>query len=816
MHRRSTEYEDLFDQAPVIFAALSGPQHRLEAANPAFLEAIGGDRGQTGVPIGELLPELGPQGVLNRLDEVYRTGTAYRARGARLVLGAPGAEREGYFDFTYEPRRDADGAVDGVVVIAVDITAYHHTQILAAEQRVLLEQIARDAPLGEILTGMARAIEEFSPDLIVSVLLADPDGAHLRHGAGPSLPAFYNEAIDGVPIGPNVGSCGTAAYLRAPVIVTDIATDPRWDGYQELAQQAGVAACWSTPIMGVDGQLLGTFAMYHRTPKAPDDKDVALSGAFARIAALAIERRRALEAGQAAQEREKEAREDLAFVLDASTAITREPHYFDCLQCLARLTVPSLAPLCTVHVMEDGHTHRIAVASDGLAGESLLSAPGLSDAIDGAVTRVLASGATETGRIRATGPESRVVDPESRVAGPESRVVGSESRVAGPNGSHSHHGSNSHDGSQGRDGSHGHDGGSVPGGGSGCGGRTGPSNHTSPGGPGDRTAPDGNASRARLDGSSGPDGSYRPGTPPGRSTVTGYVCVPLATRGRTFGVLTLLATDRELDGHVIALAEELARRAASSADNAHQFTDRVRLARELQAGLLPPELPTVPGAELAASYHPAGEGLDVGGDFYDVFPLRDDRWALMIGDVCGRGAAAATTTGMVRHTARAAARLLHDPAAVVAAINDALIEGTSEDTFVSLIYGELRREGGRLVLDMMRAGHVPPLIRRTDGTVEQLAQPGQLLGIAPGIDDSPYRIALSPGDSLVLVTDGITEARDVEGEFFEEQRLADALVAVRGPAPSAAALLESVTAAVTAFAGDATDDDQAALVLTAS
>ncbi|MEE4418502.1 GAF domain-containing SpoIIE family protein phosphatase [Streptomyces bugieae] len=777
MHRRNTEYEDLFDQAPVIFAALSGPRHRLEAANPAFLEVVGGGRGQIGVPIGELLPELGPQGVLNRLDEVYRTGTAYRARGARLVLGAPGAEREGYFDFTYEPRRDADGVVDGVAVIAVDTTAYHHTQVLATEQRVLLEQIARDAPLSEILTGMARAIEEFSPDLIVSVLLADPDGAHLRHGTGPSLPAFYNEAIDGVAIGPDVGSCGTAAYLRAPVIVTDIATDPRWEGYQELARRAGVAACWSTPIMGSDGELLGTFAMYHRTPKAPDDKDVALSGAFARIAALAIERRRALEAGQAAQEREKEAREDLAFVLDASTAITREPHYFDCLQCLARLTVPSLAPLCTVHVVEDGHTHRIAVASDGLAGESLLSAPGLSDEIDGAVARVLASGATETGRIRAAGPESRATGPE---------------------------------------GSHGHDDRSGPDG------RTGPSDRTSLDGADNRRNPDGTAGRAHPDGSSRPDGSSHShestgvGTPPGRSIVTGYVCVPLATRGRTFGVLTLLATDRELDGHVIALAEELARRAASSADNAHQFTDRVRLARELQAGLLPPELPAVPGAELTASYHPAGEGLDVGGDFYDVFPLPDDRWGLMIGDVCGRGATAATTTGMVRHTARAAARLLHDPAAVVAAINDALIEGTSEDTFVSLIYGELRREDGRIVLDIMRAGHVPPLIRRADGTVEQLAQPGQLLGIAPDVGGSPCQVALSPGDSLVLVTDGITEARDAGGEFFEDQRLADALVAVRGPAPSAAALLESVTAAVTAFAGDSTDDDQAALVLTAT
>lgn len=288
--RRSEEYEDLFDQAPVIFAALSGPAHLLEAANPAFFEAFGGDRGRSGVPIGELIPELAPQGVLDRLDAVYRTGTAYRARAGRLVLGPPGAEREGFFDFTYEPRRDALGRIDGVVVIAVETTAFHHAQLLAAEQRLLLEQIASDAPLGEILTGMARAIEELSPELIVSVLLTDPDGTHLLHGTGPSLPAFYNDAIDGVAIEPDVGSCGTAAYLREPVIVTDIATDGRWKDYRELAARAHVAACWSTPIMGTDDRLLGTFAMYHRVPKAPADKDVALSGAFARIAALAIER----------------------------------------------------------------------------------------------------------------------------------------------------------------------------------------------------------------------------------------------------------------------------------------------------------------------------------------------------------------------------------------------------------------------------------------------------------------------------------------------------------------------------------------------
>ncbi|MGW2425792.1 SpoIIE family protein phosphatase [Streptomyces sp. NPDC001709] len=703
--RRSEEYADLFGQAPVIFAALSGPGHLLEAANSAFFETLRCDRGRLGEPVGEVLPELASQGVLDRLDAVYRTGVAYRARDGRLLLGGPGRQREGFFDFTYEPRRDAAGRIDGVVVIAVETTAYHHAHLLAAEQRLLLEQIARDAPLDEVLRGMATAIEELSPDMIVSVLLIDPDGQRLRHGTGPSLPDFYNEAIDGAPIGEGIGSCGTAAFRREPVIVTDIATDPLWQDYRDLALSAGVAACWSTPIQDADGRLLGTYAMYHRTPKAPEDKDVALSASFARIAALAIERHAAVEASHAAQEREKAAREDLAFLLEASTAITGETHYSDSLQRMARLTVPTLAPLCVVHVSERGQTRRIAIAASTREGEKLLSSPALCDEVDAAVARVLASGATESA-------------------------------------------------------------------------------HAS-------------GLRAQLG-------------------VRDYVCVPLATRGRTFGALTLLATDLPLDQREVALAQELARRAASSADNAHQFTDRVRLSHDLQAGLLPPELPRIPGATLAASYHPAGEGLDVGGDFYDVFPLPADRWAFMIGDVSGRGALAATTTGLVRHTARAAARLLDEPAAVVAAINDALTGNTTDDDqFVSLVYGELRHTASHLTLNLIRAGHVPPLVCRADGTVVELTHPGPLLGIGPDPAFCPCGIDLYPGDSLVLVTDGITEARSADGEFFGEERLSDALVAVRTTTPTAPAVVESITTAVTSFAGNATLDDQAALVITA-
>lgn len=154
-------------------------------------------------------------------------------------------------------------------MIGVETTQAKHARRLAAEQRALLEQIARQAPLPEVLEGMCRVIEELSPDVIVSVLLADEEGRRLHHGAAPSLPAFYNQAIDGIATGEGIGSCGTAAHRRSKVIVTDIATDPLWDDFRELAGRAGLAACWSTPILGRDGRVLGTFAMYHRTPRAP-------------------------------------------------------------------------------------------------------------------------------------------------------------------------------------------------------------------------------------------------------------------------------------------------------------------------------------------------------------------------------------------------------------------------------------------------------------------------------------------------------------------------------------------------------------------
>ncbi|HWH01999.1 MAG TPA: GAF domain-containing protein [Pilimelia sp.] len=324
-HAAQEDLRALFGHSIAVFASLAGPAHVVEAANPAFFAAIGEDRARTGVPLATLLPELAGQGFLDLLDQVYRTGEPYTGRDARVVLGTGAQAREAFFDFTYEPRRDADGTVIGIRVIGVEITQVKHAQRLMAEHRALLEQIARQAPLSEVLDGMARCIENVaSEEVLVSVLLADPDGAHLRHGAAPSLPDFYNQAIDGIATGEGVGSCGTAAHRREPVIVTDIATDPFWADFRHLAEPAGLAACWSMPILARDGSLLGTFAMYHRTPRAPQDADLALARVFTDTAALAIERHHIEQAKLAAEASAQSALEELAKAVRAERHLRAE------------------------------------------------------------------------------------------------------------------------------------------------------------------------------------------------------------------------------------------------------------------------------------------------------------------------------------------------------------------------------------------------------------------------------------------------------------------------------------------------------------
>ncbi len=161
---------------------------------------------------------------------------------------------------------------------------------LIAAERDILERVVRGSPLTETLTQLTRIAEEYSRgEMFASILLMDEDRLHLRHGAAPSLPSAYNEAIDGVAIGPSVGSCGTAAFRKTPVYVTDIQTDPLWADYRELAQQHKLAACWSIPILDSNKNVLGTFALYHHNPRTPSRAEKDIVELLASIAAIAIE-----------------------------------------------------------------------------------------------------------------------------------------------------------------------------------------------------------------------------------------------------------------------------------------------------------------------------------------------------------------------------------------------------------------------------------------------------------------------------------------------------------------------------------------------
>jgi GAF domain-containing protein len=158
----------------------------------------------------------------------------------------------------------------------------------------VLEMAVVNSPLDKTLGALIEIVESTSTTGVLgSILILDEDGRHLRCGAAPNLPAAYSAAIDGAEIGPCAGSCGTAAYSGKPVFVSDIATDPLWTEYKAIALPHGLHACWSTPIITSGRRVLGTFAMYHREPREPTVRDLALVDLVTQTAALVIDRARA-------------------------------------------------------------------------------------------------------------------------------------------------------------------------------------------------------------------------------------------------------------------------------------------------------------------------------------------------------------------------------------------------------------------------------------------------------------------------------------------------------------------------------------------
>ena len=238
-----------------------------------------------------------------------------------------------------------------------------------------------------------------------------------------------------------------------------------------------------------------------------------------------------------------------------------------------------------------------------------------------------------------------------------------------------------------------------------------------------------------------------------------FMSLPLLAPHGAIGALTLVSTDpdRRYGANDVRLGEEIARRAAVRILNARLYEERDRTARLLQRSLLPATLPDIPGIALAARHVAAGDGNEVGGDFYDVFPLDTSSWAVTIGDVCGKGPEAAAVMGAVRHTLRALARFRKRPSWILAELNRALLDQMTDGRFctVALARVEVRPEDVRITIAC--GGHPLPILVSTDGTARTVGRHGQLLGVLPDVRVVDTTVTLKPGDTLVFYTDGLTE-----------------------------------------------------------
>jgi serine phosphatase RsbU (regulator of sigma subunit)/PAS domain-containing protein len=291
------------------------------------------------------------------------------------------------------------------------------------------------------------------------------------------------------------------------------------------------------------------------------------------------------------------------------------------------------------------------------------------------------------------------------------------------------------------------------------------------------------------------------------------IIAPLHARGRTFGTLTLAQAEsgRRFDAADVQLAEELAHRAGQAIENARLYTERARIAHLLQVKLLPERLPEIPGARVAARYRAAGELNEVGGDFYDVFARSPAEWALVVGDVSGKGAEAAAITALARYTLRAAALEAGPPSLALHRLNQAMLahDDSSQFATVVLAYAAGAADGGMDVRFSL-GGHPPPLVLRADGAVEAPGAFGTILGATPEAVLTDVDVRLAAGDVLVLYTDGVTEA-GARTTPFGQDGLARLLRSLAGEAPEA--VVGAVEQAVVAAQPGEPRDDIAVVAL---
>jgi PAS domain S-box-containing protein len=290
-----------------------------------------------------------------------------------------------------------------------------------------------------------------------------------------------------------------------------------------------------------------------------------------------------------------------------------------------------------------------------------------------------------------------------------------------------------------------------------------------------------------------------------------HMCVPLKARGRVLGALTLVSagSGRRFGGSDLALAEEFGRRAALAIDNARLYSERDHVARALQSSLLPPSLPAIPGASVTTRYQAAGEGNEVGGDFYHVFQVDEHAWWFAIGDVSGKGPEAAAIAGLARHTLRALALQERSPQRLLTTLHEILLIGESHGEFCTVCCALLRTSAKGARLSIGCGGHPPPIIRRADRTIEIASASGPLLGMPVELAFVEQSLDLAPGDLFVLYTDGVTEAHRRNQELFGQERLIDV---IRQAPAEVDAVADAILAAVSSYGPAEPRDDVAVVV----
>jgi len=235
------------------------------------------------------------------------------------------------------------------------------------------------------------------------------------------------------------------------------------------------------------------------------------------------------------------------------------------------------------------------------------------------------------------------------------------------------------------------------------------------------------------------------------------------------------------------------------------------LARTLQQTLIPPTPPQIPGLDVAGAYRPAGDGTEVGGDFYDVFRVGDGDWVVTLGDVCGKGADAAVVTALARYALRSAVMDDPSPAAALRRLNQLLLQSTS-DRFCTAVLVRLHRSDGPWTATISSAGHPLPLLRRADGSIGCAGAQGVLLGVVDEPQVTDHAVDLAPGDLLLAYTDGLPDGRRGD-EFYGEERVCQMLAGGGGPA---AAVVDALLADVLEFQAGTARDDIAVVALRAS